>query len=177
MQCDEGGCYAAPMDVELLRSVSLLRKLNEEELQAFCALLSIREFKPKDRIIEEGTPVKNFYIICDGVVHIRRLSNKREMLLGRLGPGGFFGEINLFDPGVATASIYAMKPTRIAYLDHESFHGFMESNSAAGYKIASSMMTEMSRRLRQTSARLVNTAYWSNAEGAVPRPLPPTPPE
>src|SRR5882757_7025632 len=120
------------MDVELLRNVSILRKLSEEELRAFCALLLVREVKPRERIIEEGTPVKNFSIVMDGVVHIRRLAGKREMLLGRLGPGGFFGEINLFDPGVATASIYAMKATRIAYLDYESFHNFMESNATVG---------------------------------------------
>jgi CRP/FNR family cyclic AMP-dependent transcriptional regulator len=156
------------MDVDLLRTVSILRKLSEEEMRAFCSLLSLREYQPKDQVLEEGKVVKNFYIICDGVVHIRRMAGKREMLLGRLGPGGFFGEINLFDPGTATASIYAMKPTRIAYLDHEAFHNFMQCNSTIGYKIVSSMMTEMARRLRQTSARLVNTAYWSNAEGAVP---------
>jgi CRP-like cAMP-binding protein len=163
------------MDVELLRTVSILRTLSDEELRAFCGLLLERLVSPKERIIEEGTPVKNFSIVTDGVVHIRRMANKREMLLGRLGPGGFFGEINLFDPGVATASIYAMKPTKIAYLDYESFHKFMEANPAVGYKIVSSMMTEMARRLRQTSARLVNTAYWSSAEGAIPRAVPPAP--
>src|SRR6476620_2261675 len=105
------------MDVELLRSVSILRKLTDEELQGFCTLLVARDVPAKERIIEEGTPVKNFSIICDGIVHIRRMANKREMLLGRLGPGGFFGEINLFDPGMATASIYAMKPTRLAQVD------------------------------------------------------------
>lgn len=156
------------MDVDLLRNVSILRKLSEEELRAFCDLLLVREVKPKERIIEEGTPVKNFSIVMEGVVHIRRMANKREMLLGRLGPGGFFGEINLFDPGVATASIYAMKTTKLAYIDYEALHQFMEGNCATGYKIASSMMTEMARRLRQTSARLVNTAYWSSAEGALP---------
>jgi len=156
------------MDPALLRNVSIFRKLSDDELRTFCDLLAIREAKPKDRIIEEGTPVKNFSVVLDGVIHIRRVANKREMLLGRLGPGGFFGEINLFDPGVATASIYAMKPTRLAYLDYEAFHQFMEANPTIGYKIVSSMMTEMARRLRQTSARLVNTAYWSSAEGAVP---------
>jgi CRP-like cAMP-binding protein len=164
------------MDAELLRNVSILRKLSEEELRAFCALLQTRDAKAKERIIEEATPVKAFSIVLDGVVHIRRMANKRELLLGRLGPGGFFGEINLFDPGVATASIYAMKPTRLAFLDYETFHSFMEENTAIGYKIATSMMTEMARRLRQTSARLVNTAYWSSAEGALPRPVPAEPP-
>ena len=173
------------MDIELLRNVSILRKLSEEELRTFCNLLLVREVKPKERIIEEGTPVTNFSIVMEGVVHIRRMANKREMLLGRLGPGGFFGEINLFDPGVATASIYAMKTTKLAYVDYEGFHKYMESNTATGYKIVSSMMTEMARRLRQTSARLVNTAYWSSAEGALPpratvpgeMPAPEAPPE
>lgn len=159
------------MDLELLRNVSFLRQLSDDELRTFCDMLVIREINAKERIIEEGTPVKNFSIVCDGIVHIRRLANKREMLLGRLGVGGFFGEINLFDPGVATASIYAMKPTKLAVVDYESFHHFMKSNPEAGYKIVSAMMTEMARRLRQTSARLVNMAYWTNAEGAVAPPV------
>ena len=157
------------MDVELLRSVSILRKLTDDELRGFCELLVARDVPAKQRIIEEGTPVQNFSIICEGIVHIRRMANKREMLLGRLGPGAFFGEINLFDPGMATASIYAMKPTRLAMVDYDTFHRFMDANPSTGYKIASAMMTEMARRLRQTSARLVNTAYWTNAEGAVPQ--------
>ncbi len=156
------------MDVELLRTVAILRQLTDEELRTFSDLLTIREVKPRDRIIEEGTEVKNFHIVAEGIVHIRRLAGKRELLLGRLGPGGFFGEINLFDPGVATASIYAMKPTKLALVDYESFHNFMTAHPATGYKIVSSMMTEMSRRLRQTSARLINTAYWANSDAAVP---------
>src|SRR2546423_407635 len=110
------------MDVDLLRSVSILRQLSGEELHAFCALLVAREIKARKRISEEGTPVGHFSIICEGIVHIRRMANKRELLLGRLGPGGFFGEINLFAPGMATASISAMKPTRLAQVDYDSFH-------------------------------------------------------
>jgi CRP-like cAMP-binding protein len=80
--------------------------------------------------------------------------------------GAFFGEINLFDPGVATASIYAMKPTRLAVVDYERLRNFMSVNPTTAYKIVSGMMTEMARRLRQTSSRLVNTVYWSSGEGA-----------
>ncbi len=151
------------MDFDLLRAVSILRSLNDEELAAFASLLTIREIKAGERILEEGTPVNALYIICDGVVHVRRLAQKREMLLGRLGAGAFFGEINLFDPGVATASIYAMKKATLAVVDYESLRALMSRNTATGYKIASAMMTELARRLRQTSSRLVNSAYWSSA--------------
>jgi CRP/FNR family transcriptional regulator, cyclic AMP receptor protein len=157
------------MQTEMLRAVSILRDLSDKELAAFSALLRAHDYKVGERIIQEGQVVKHFYIVCDGIVHVRRMAQKRELLLGRLGVGGFFGEINLFDPGVATASIYAMKPTNLAIVDYDSLRAFMEANPAAGYKIVSTMMTEMSRRLRQTSSRLVNTAYWSSAEAAVPR--------
>jgi CRP-like cAMP-binding protein len=152
------------MDLDLLRSVSILRDLSDEELAAFQNLLLVRHIKHGERILEEGTPVNAFYIVCSGVVHVRRLAQKREMLLNRLGAGGFFGEINLFDPGVATASIYAMKTVELAVVDYESFRAFMSSNPATGYKMVSAMMGEMARRLRQTSARLINSVYWSSTE-------------
>ena len=155
------------MDLDPLRSVIFLRDLTDEELAAFANLLTPRTCQARERIIEEGTPVNALYIIADGVVHVRRLAQKREMLLGRMGVGGFFGEINLFDPGVATASIDAMKTTQLAFVNYETMREFMTTNPVAGYKIVSAMMTEMSRRLRQTSARLVNMAYWSSADASV----------
>lgn len=153
------------MDYESLRAVRVLRDLTDSELEAFSNLLTVTERKSGERILEEGTIVNHLYIVCEGTVHVRRLAQTREMLLGRLGVGAFFGEINLFDPGTATASIYAMQtPTRLAIVDYESLRNFMSENSAMGYKIVSAMMGEMSQRLRQTSARLVNTVYWSSSE-------------
>lgn len=152
------------MDLDLLRSVSILRELDEQELADFANLINLREIKAGERIIEEGTPVTAFYVVCDGVMHVRRLAQKREMLLGRLGAGAFFGEINLFDPGLATASIYSMKRGQLAVIAYSDLRAYMAKNCAAGYKIVSAMMGEMARRLRTTSARLVNSVYWSSGD-------------
>lgn len=154
------------MDTDTLRTVSILRDLTDSELEAFAALLSIREAKNGERILEEGTIVNQLSIIYEGVVHVRRKAQTREMLLGRLGVGAFFGEINLFDPGTATASIYAMKtPTRLAAVSYESLRNFMSAHPSTGYKMVSAMMAEVCQRLRQTSTRLVNTIYWASGEG------------
>jgi CRP-like cAMP-binding protein len=152
------------MDIELLRNVSLFRELNEDELAAVAALFSGHDAKPKEKILEEGVPVTHFYVIREGVVHVRRLAQKRQMLLGRLGRGMFFGEINLFDPGVSTASIHAMNDVKLAVCGYESLRKFMSSNPATGYKIATAMLSEMAKRLRSTSARLANSIYWSVGE-------------
>ena len=156
------------MDLDILRSVSILRELDDAELSAIAKLFTVRQVKSGDRILEEGMPVKAFYIVCDGVVHVRRLAQKREMLLGRIGVGGFFGEVNLFDPGVATASIYAMKQVTIAAVDYDSLRQFMSSTPDTGYKMVCAMMAELARRLRLMSGRLVNAVYWSSEQMAAP---------
>jgi len=156
------------MQPDILRTVSVLKDLTDEEMELFAGLLTPYEAEPGYKILAEGAEVTALYIVCGGVVHVRRLAQTREMLLGRMGVGAFFGEINLFDPGVATASVYAMNTVLLGVISYEQMRLFMHTNPAAGYKIVSSMMTEMSKRLRQTSARLVNTVYWSGNEANVP---------
>lgn len=153
------------MDNDSLRAVTFLRELTDDELTAFASLIELQECKPGTRILEEGVAPSAFYIVADGVVHVRRRANTREMLLARLGAGSFFGEINLFDPGVATASIYAMKATRLAVIDYDRFRNFIKDHPAPGCKIACALMREMSQRLRATSARLVNSVFWSDKAG------------
>ena len=152
------------MDIELLRTISIMRELNDGELAAVAALFTLRDAKAKEKVIEEGKPVTHFYIVCDGVAHVRRLAQKREMLLGRINKGMFFGEINLFDPGVSSATIYAMKDVKLAVCDYDTLRTFMAANPATGYKIVTGMMGEMARRLRTTSARLANSIYWTAGE-------------
>jgi CRP/FNR family transcriptional regulator, cyclic AMP receptor protein len=153
------------MDNDSLRAIAFLRDLTDDELNQFTTLLTVRECKPGERIIEEGVAPTAFYIVADGVVHVRRRANTREMLLARLGAGSFFGEINLFDPGLATASIYAIKTTRLAVINYDRFRKYMDEHPTAGCKIACALMREMSQRLRATSARLVNSVFWSDKAG------------
>lgn len=152
------------MYTHLLRSIAFLNPLSDEDLADFAALLRVRDCKSGERIIEEGTPPDSFYIVCDGVVHVRRRANTREMLMGRIGAGGFFGEVNLFDPGMATATIVAMKKVQLAVIGYDEFRRFMEERPTAGYQIASGLMRELSQRLRTTNARLVNAIFWSAKE-------------
>jgi CRP-like cAMP-binding protein len=152
------------MDMALLKSVSFLKKLNSNELAAFAKLLQVRQVKAGEEVIAEGAPIEAFYIVCSGVMHVRRTAQKRKVLLGLINAGGFFGEINLFDPGLATASVCAMKKSELASIDYAAFRSFMELNPRIGYQIVSALMSEVARRLRNTNERLVSAVYWSSQE-------------
>jgi CRP-like cAMP-binding protein len=152
------------MDSEFLRSISFLKELTEEELVAFSKIFTLAEAQPGQKIVEEGKVIASFSIVVKGTVHVRRCVQKKEMLLGRICGGGFFGEINLFDPGVATGSIYAMDKAKIATTDYHKLRAFMEENTSAGYKIVSGLMAEVCRRLRLTNQRFVNSVYWASEQ-------------
>jgi len=147
------------MDSDSLRAIPFLQKLTAEELAEFSALVETCDYKRGTRILEEGTVPTAFCVVRDGVVHVRRQANKRTMLLATLGPGSFFGEINLFDPGVATATILAMRDSRIASISYDRFRAYMDSHPRAGYLIASALLSELAHRMRVTSTRLANSIY------------------
>lgn len=149
-----------PGEHDVLRNVRIFCDLEEPYLASLWKIITVREVQPKERLVVEGTPVTELCIVTDGVVHVRRRAGKREILLNRLGPGEFFGEINLFDPGTATATVIAMKPTQVAVIAHAALLGWFEMNPVAGYRVVSAFMREMSRRFRMTTSRLANSAYW-----------------
>ena len=149
------------MQTEFLRDVSILKDLSEGELDAMKDLWTLRVIPAHERIVAEGTLMQEFYIVATGVVHVRRLSQDHEVLLARIGRGGFFGEINLFDEATATASVYAMDEVRLAVITNTTFCAFMSSRPEIGYKITVRLLNEVSRRLRQTNERLVHSMFWS----------------
>lgn len=154
-----------PVQPVFLRTISFLSDLSDTELALFDSKLIVRIVLPGKKIIEEGKPVEAFYIVVKGLVHVRRnVESGGDVLLGRIGPGGFFGEVNLFDPGTATATVTAVENVSVASIEYPKLLAFMSENPAAGYKITSRMMAEMCRRLRLTNQRLVSSVFWWSSD-------------
>jgi CRP-like cAMP-binding protein len=150
------------MEFALLRATPFLKKLSDSEFEAFTCLCTVHELQPGERVIEQGRLVRSLFIVGKGTVHARARAQEREILLGRIEAGGFFGEINLFDPDVATASIYAMDRVTLAEIDYGVLLDFMEEHPAIGYKIVSALMQGVCKRLRATDSKLVTSMFWSN---------------
>ena len=75
-------------------------------------------------IIRKGQYVDNFYIVVRGQVEVVLESSKQsEVTLGQLGPGEFFGEIELIHGGNSLASVRASPdgPVELVALPHKDF--------------------------------------------------------
>jgi len=154
------------MSTEFLRDVLVFKDLTEGELDAIKHLWAFRAVEARERIVAEGAIMHEFFVVCSGVVHVRRLSGSHEVLLARIGVGGFFGEMNLYEEATATASVFAMGDVKLAIVSNSILRGFMASRPEIGYKITSRLVIEISRRLRQTNERLVHSMFWPAAPTA-----------
>jgi CRP-like cAMP-binding protein len=149
------------MDPANLRAISLFHNLSNDEIAGFAAILIPWEVGAGCQILAEGQTVTHLYLIDDGIVQMRRMAQGREMLLGRLSAGAFFGEVNLLDAGPASASMWAMKPTKMAVVDFETIRTFLDNFPGIGFKILRVVAAELAKGLRKTNERIVNVVSWN----------------
>ena len=86
--------------------------------------------------------------------------NSREIMLGRLEPGNFFGEITLFNPGPTTATVRGVSNGDLLILRRDQFDDFLSLRPHAALQMFSRILAEMANRLRQTDERLFDTLMW-----------------
>ena len=127
--------------VQRLQAVPLFSACSARELAAVARSLKEVNFPAGRSILTEGnTSAAALHVILDGQVNIVGGGRTRA----RLGPGSFFGEVALLDPGPRTASVVADGPVRTLALSAWAFRGVLREHPT----IAIKLLEELARRLR-----------------------------
>ncbi|KAF9424913.1 hypothetical protein HW555_000214 [Spodoptera exigua] len=112
----------------LLKSAFKKRKLYEDLLEKayeranLADALLPRTLTDGELIIRQGDTADGMYFVEDGAVSIRiTRDDGNEHEIKRLEAGGYFGELALVTHKPRAASAYAVGPTRVAFLDVETF--------------------------------------------------------
>ena len=102
------------------------------------------EFPKGWRIARQGEIETGFFMIVAGSATVARDGE----VLGRLGPGEFFGELALLDRQPRMASVTADEPTTCLALPSWEFQRLLEAEP----RIAVAVLKEAARRLRAAAA-------------------------
>jgi CRP/FNR family transcriptional regulator/CRP/FNR family cyclic AMP-dependent transcriptional regulator len=133
--------------VGLLKQTPLFMEFTEKELQALLTTSKEREFEAGTTIVREGDLGNlGFYLVTDGQVEVK----KGEKLLTKLGVGGFFGEMALMDEAPRSADVIAVDKTTVTMLTRWDLKAIISTHP----DIALKMMSELTRRLRETNRAL-----------------------
>ncbi|XP_041984885.1 cAMP-dependent protein kinase type II regulatory subunit [Aricia agestis] len=107
---------------ELLDKVPMLKALQAYERANLADALLPRTLADGELIIRQGDTADGMYFVEDGSVSIQLARDDgNEHEIKRLGKGGYFGELALVTHKPRAASAYAVGPTKVAFLDVETF--------------------------------------------------------
>ena len=106
-------------------------------------------------LIEEGQQQHSLYFVISGVLHVHTDHDGKRTLIARVQAGESIGEINIFDPGTASASVTAQSFSQIWKASREDFEAFVEAYPEAGNRLLTGFIAELSRRIRHMNQKLV----------------------
>jgi len=140
---------------EFLRSVSLFRDLDDEELALILMVGMTRKYTQESVILTEGTPGGQLHVIVQGRVRISKVvPGVGEEALTILGPSQFFGEVEFFDGAPASAHAIAHSECEVFTIPHEEVRAMMESHPTLCAKFLWAFSRTLAARLRESNQKI-----------------------
>jgi CRP/FNR family transcriptional regulator len=102
----------------------------------------------------------SLWIVESGRVEVRLGGEGATRTAGSIGPGGFFGEVSLFEPGLTTAAVIAREEAGILELPKQLLESFGEERPAAIAGLYAAILKELSERIRTMDRELADSVYW-----------------
>lgn len=130
---------------EGLASVPLFAACSNRDRQIIARHALLVDVPAGMDVVEEGTPGDAFFFVLDGQATVRRKNRQ----VANLGPGAYFGELALLDPGPRDATVTADTPMTLGVLGARAFRSLIRELPSLNEKLLRGLV----RRLREADLR------------------------
>ena len=131
--------------MEVLAGVPLFAELPKRQLHSIAQACRTRRWPSGLCVVPENTKAQVCYVIVEGTVDV----STKGRTIARLGPGDFFGEIALLDPGPRTASVPTTTEMVAVELSRQSFLSVARDNPT----VLLAMLETLAKRLREATQK------------------------
>jgi len=138
---------------ELLSEAAVFKSLCEADRSEIAVRMVQQNYDSGKELFREGDPGGQMYIIASGSVEVQksRSHGAGRIVIARFERGGFIGEMSLVDGMPRSATVVAVKPTKVFVLTQEGLNEIIDNNPALAIKFMKGMLILLSLRLRNTS--------------------------
>ncbi|MEM9445025.1 MAG: cyclic nucleotide-binding domain-containing protein [Verrucomicrobiota bacterium] len=136
-----------------LQPIGVLGFMSRRRISILQPFGSFHELAAEQILIEQGQEPNTLYIVVSGRLEVFKTLESNAVTLGQVESGDCLGEISLFEPTSATATVKAIEDCVLWSLGLEGLHAFMEQEATSGAQLLLGITQLLSRRLK-----LANTA-------------------
>jgi signal transduction histidine kinase len=141
-----------PSITEFLRRLALFAGIGAEHLAGLAQVAQVVAVPAGRLVIEEGTAGDALYLVLDGELEVTRRAGGQAVVLAHHGPGAFVGETSLVLDEPRSASVHAVRESRLLRIDRAAFDSYLASHPATQRAI----LRAMAARVRDTEAKLTH---------------------
>ncbi len=150
---------------ETLEKVGLLRSLERKDREAFERRCQWRHAHPKEWLLEQNDIGTDIYFLTSGVVRVLITpSPDREIILGDIEAGGYFGEMAAIDGQPRSAGILAITDATIARMPAAVFREIIHKYP----DVASNCSCSSSPASARSISASTNSARCTSRTGSTP---------
>jgi len=130
--------------IALLRRIPLFAECTKAELIEVAITADEREAASGEHLTEQGQRGRDFFILVEGTVAVRRSGRK----LADLGPGDWFGEIAILTYKPRTATVTATSPVRLLVISDRAFRRVVETMPRIALKVLRNVAERLEHDVR-----------------------------
>ncbi|WP_027186049.1 Crp/Fnr family transcriptional regulator [Desulfovibrio inopinatus] len=143
----------------MLRKTPWGKDFSDDEITVLVEFAEIVLYEDGEYIFHDGEDNDYMALIIKGQVEIfKKNIYHRKKVITTLEKGMFFGEMSLIDREKRSASAKAKAETALLVISRQAFQDVCKANLKLGFKILLNISKILSRRLRQTTERVLYTA-------------------
>ena len=136
----------------ILPRIGILAFMDDEYRDQLFAYGSEVVTEPNQVILEEGVDSRTLYLVLEGIFAVTVKSPGEQMTLDSVGQGDCLGEISLFEPGAASATVTSKEKGKLWTIDSDPLQQFLQDWPLAGCAMILGINTLLSRRLRKATS-------------------------
>lgn len=130
---------------------TLLEQFNPADRKVLSSFGEFLTFAPNAILITEGGVQDFLYFVVEGTLHAA--TQRGKSLLGRITKGEWFGEVNVINPGTASATVTARTQTCVWRISRSGMEKYINSYPLPGAHILLSISIQLAKRLRAVNER------------------------
>ena len=140
-----------------LPSLGIVAEMDPEDRALLGGYGEFMPAQPGQKLISAGDSQDNLYFVISGLLHVTISVDGRQKLVARVEAGETLGEINVFDPGKASATVTAQEFSQIWKANRNDIDQFVKAYPAAGASLLDGIVTVMCRRIRNMNEKLADS--------------------
>ncbi len=151
----------APATLAVLRTLEIFKAFDADEIDTLASRMSWRTVPAGHTLFREGEVGDEMFFVMSGRLVISKfIARDVDKVLARMGPGEFFGEMNLFGGLQRSATVQAEAETELLVLDRATLTTVVARNPTAGLAFFTALVREFSERLSATDDLVAEVTRW-----------------